>query len=339
MTTSSVARTEREFWLFVFRQTPRGSLADPVKFRYDGTRANTDHRGIGTGDLNGDGRTDVAVPAWRGVDVFYGAGRSLGRRTKLPSVLGADQVLVRDINRDARPDLVVSSRSSLEETAGVFLLTNRGSRFSTRRITPRMQWEIEVGDVNGDRRPDIVGVADRHGRPNNGGAVLDLCLQRRNGTFACQVREVRVQVGTLSGVEFADVTGDRRADVLVLNSFNQPFAEVVVFAQTRAGRLAEPVRLKTGHLPAAVEAADIDGDRRRDIVVSHSGPPYLGIFFHRPNGTFDREETYEAARGSYDGPKGLALGDVNGDRCPDVVLAGESSGVVVLGTRSASVCS
>jgi hypothetical protein len=53
--------------LFVFRQQSNGSLAPPLTFEAGSDPYVLLERGLGTGDLDGDSDTDVALATWNGV--------------------------------------------------------------------------------------------------------------------------------------------------------------------------------------------------------------------------------------------------------------------------------
>ena len=67
--------------------------------------------------------------------------------------------------------------------------------------------------------------------------------------------------------------------------------------------------------------ADVDGDGRKDALVTHGGWERLGVYRQFPNGDFLAEELYAIPYASAYEPQGLAVGDINGDGRPDAVIA------------------
>src|SRR5205823_121546 len=70
-------------------------------------------------------------------------------------------------------------------------------------------------------------------------------------------------------------------------------------------------------VPGRLRAADIDGDGRVDLVVAHSYGEGVGYYHQQPNGTLSAEEISPVAYDIYGPP---AVGDINGDSKPDVIV-------------------
>lgn len=79
--------------------------------------------------------------------------------------------------------------------------------------------------------------------------------------------------------------------------------------------------VSTHDLPMAVASADVDGDGRADIVVSHMGWMAVGVYLQQPSGLLGAEKRYAAPYGNFL-PGQLAVGDFNHDGLPDIAIAG-----------------
>ena len=77
----------------------------------------------------------------------------------------------------------------------------------------------------------------------------------------------------------------------------------------------------TGVNPAAIAAAELNGDGRIDLVTANSGSDDVSVLLGNGDGTFQAEERF--ATGPY--PRGLAAADLNGDGAIDIVTANENS--------------
>lgn len=243
--------------------------------------------GLAVLDLNGDGRPDLASanhpgnlavlvnrtpprsPAIRfapTTTVQLDAGPRVGPQGAVGGVAAAD------FDRDGRPDLATTHFSG--STAGLVLnRTPRGAP-SARLAAPvnvpvgGNPLGIAAGDLDGDRRPDIVTANVR------GGSVTVLLNRRsRAGGVRFVRRDVLVGAGA-SFVVLTDLDADGRLDVVSANWGDRSLT--VLSNRSRAGsglvlRRTASVRLRSRGL--IVRAADLDGDRRPDLVVLPLDPP------------------------------------------------------------------
>lgn len=130
-------------------------------------------------DMDGDGNADIilapapdpTIPA-QPLLILYGNGDgSFQAPVLLPLTRRYNQVVVADINRDNKPDLVLSDGS------GIAPITNLGSRaFSSEDhyVAGQGVSQLSVVDVNGDGFPDIVTA-------NPGGTTITVLLNQPNG--------------------------------------------------------------------------------------------------------------------------------------------------------------
>jgi hypothetical protein len=86
--------------------------------------------------------------------------------------------------------------------------------------------------------------------------------------------------------------------------------------------------------PEFIQAADIDGDGKLDLVYTNSEYGTVGVLFGAGDGTFPYDPV-EYPSGGY--AYGLVVADVNQDGAPDVVTAGDDfSGITVLLNQNGS---
>src|SRR5204863_7996030 len=88
-----------------------------------------------------------------------------------------------------------------------------------------------------------------------------------------------------------------------------------------------------GSGPYSVAAGDLNGDGRLDLVDANSLANSVSVLLGNGDGTLQAAQNFDAGLGS--GPTWALIGDVNGDRKPDILLANQhrNSGGVLLGNR------
>ena len=307
-----LAETTYDGALMLSAQEPDGSLAPPSKVA-DGS---WDGGSVAVGDLDGDGDEDVAMAAREGVFLLRQQAGRLARPERLPSSPAGHcvEIEVADMDGDGKRDIVVTAQDDGVAAAELAVLRNTGSGFERETVWNHWLNELEVGDINGDLRPDLVGDLW------SGGAAFVVWRQTETGWPPPEAVDVGdTPIDDVNAVEVADVTGDGRADVVVAGGGNTPGSYLGVVRQTGEGVLAPIVRYASSDLPSAVEAADVNGDGLRDAVILHTAPQ-VGIQLQRADGTLAPEVLVYAPTGYHD-PSGLTIGDVSGDGRPDLIAA------------------
>jgi hypothetical protein len=306
-----------DFKLVVYLQRPDGTLADPVRY------ANASHyackaSSLAVADLDGDGRKDVAIgESGCGVEIFIQqADGTLASGNWLPST-ESNRIRAADVDGDGLADLVGTGT----DTGQVSVWYQVGGRISLPSVYAVDNiggGDLEVGDLNGDGRPDLV-VTSLAGSPARSIGVL---YQQADGRYAAPVYVGVDTAWAARGVAIGDLNGDGRKDLAVSWGGGAP-AALSVFHQRADGSLATMVTLASGDYPGAMEIADLNGDGRLDVVVAHDGWGTVGTYLQGSNGSLQQEQLYVGTDGSAN-LHGLAVGDVNGDGRPDIAQAGLS---------------
>ena len=208
--------------------------------------------GLATGDFDGDGWQDVAVESadTKEVRVLRGGARGLGEVVAVPvGAMPYFRLGAANVAGDSYPDVLVPGHGD----STVRLVHRQGGRLvmapRTIRLTDRA-WVVVAGDVNGDRRQDIV-VAQTD--------AVSVWLAGRDGFDAAAGSPLALRGAT--EVTTGDLTGDGVADVAV-----GPWDgdEVTVLAgPTLAAR-----RVRTCERPIGLAIADVDGDRRSELLAA-----------------------------------------------------------------------
>ena len=290
---------------------------------------------IAIADVNGDGVPDllVATTVDQGQNNNPGfAGVYLGVTTAPGTYQSGVQypisgtnpsgIVVVDLTNSGSKDMVVSNFGS--GTASVFMhnSTTPGTFLTATTLTTGGQPnQVVSADINGDGLPDLV-FADM-----SGNAIVMLQSSTTPGQFAAPSN--LATGGQTASVAVADVNGDGKPDLVatVVDS-NGNNGQVLVFLQstTTPGTFAAPVSYPAGAQPEAVRIADVNGDNLPDLIVANRGPgtdgtgtPGVSVLLQNSAtaGTFLAPVTYSTPWGPLD----VAVGDLNGDGKPDLVVA------------------
>jgi len=191
---------------------------------------------------------------------------------------------------------------------------------------------VEIADVNGDKKPDLVVAnycSTECSYPPVEGSV-GVLLGKGNGAFGAVKTYPSGGDGAVS-VAVADLNKDGKPDILVANCGPEacgpgsPGGNVGVLLGNGNGTFKPVVNYPAANSPFNVVAADMNGDGKLDIVVSNWGTANpatndgaVTVLLGKGNGTFQPMQTFPS--GGAEAPS-VAVADVNKDGRPDIVLA------------------
>jgi hypothetical protein len=274
---------------------------------------------VAAGDLNGDGRADLAV-ANRGsgnITILINTGTGFTLGATIPSHPGAGVVYLADINRDGLPDVLCVNRPDLFSATSDNTITvarNLGNATfaapSFLNSTPSLT-SLAIGDVNGDLWPDLVAGA----RDTN---VVSVFFNNGSGGFPPSPTYRLVTLAQPIAVALADVTGDGRLDLITAHGVNTGGSEtnVAVFPGNGTGNFNAPINFGSGVGYKTLAVADINRDGLTDIIVGNGqSGARIDIFTNSGASTFPLHQSLPT---SY--IISLTVGDFNGDGWPDVAV-------------------
>lgn len=176
---------------------------------------------VAVADFDADGLQDAIAQTWSTGAVFYkGDGR--GGLTRIRAfntpLKGYNRILARDMNKDGRPDLVMTNGQGhgnwylmLNQSGGIF--AEPTAYALPRRASdnwPWMAWGADVADVNRDGRPDVI-VSLRSNRP----AGIAVYLATSDGGY--NLGEVLESYDGPEPVVMADLDGNGLSDIVTLH--------------------------------------------------------------------------------------------------------------------------
>lgn len=274
---------------------------------------------IAAGDLDGDGRKDLAVACFGGLSVHFGGAESAPVFVPLGKARhGA--VAVADMDLDGRDEALVHSNLHPAQTLFRVAFTADRKPLPAERSTVQTHFcsRMAVGDLDFDGLPDLL---------LSGFASRNLVIRFGNGCGGFRI--------TGSHWPLAEKGPDRRGfGVAVGRADPDPLHDLAVADGERVLLLQGNDRLgfvptgamEAGPRPTDVAFADLDGDGRDDLVVLNDHPfedlPLeLRILMNTGKGFQERMQIDGGARAT-----ALATGDLDGDGDIDLATAASLSG-------------
>ena len=232
-------------------------------------------------DVNGDSKPDLVTANngdfdGNGISVLLniGDGTFESKRDFGPGLSPRD-LAIGDLNGDGKTDLATLNDQNLGPVLSVFLNAGDGTFPAKREYgTPFDPTSVEIGDVNGDDKADLlVTSSDKEEGPG----VL-VYLNRGHGGFRRGVSpSLHGDWATGGGsVAIGDLNGDRKVDLAVTSRLHA----VSVLVNLGDGRFQKQLDYGTGAYPALIAIGDLNGDRRRDLLVMNSST--VSVLLNKP---------------------------------------------------------
>jgi hypothetical protein len=247
--------------------------------------------GIGVGDFDRNGWLDIATVNHgnNSVSIFTNRGifNSLSANNfnsgfKLTAGLNPITIDVADIDGDSKVDIAVGNYGS--GTVSIFKNNYSGGTLNTNSFSPKTDFIVgskpgylKLGDMDGDAKLDIVVLAE------STNSVSILRNTSTLGIVSSSSFAPRINLntgGTPYYISVGDMTGNGKLDIFITNFADGTatlWQNKSVPGSITSSSFFKRLNFTVGTKPFAGLLADIDGDRKTDMIVSNSGSNTLSI--------------------------------------------------------------
>ena len=272
------------------------------------------------GDLDEDGRPDIAVPneGTSDVSVFLndsGVGAFDARTDygvgEKPSCIFGD-----DLNNDGWQDLVTAD---IQGSTITVLMNNGDGTFAPGVSYPTDSddcRQVHGADLDGDLDIDLVATSHT---PTVGQGEIWIFRNRGAGTFFPGAPYTTVADGSFT-VEVEDYDGDGHPDIAV--GCREADRVTILLNDGTGGTFAFLGNYLAGNGPWDTDANDLDGDGDVDLLMADSFGNRLGVLRNDGSGAFSSSAYFVTSAF----PLGVNAADINGDGTIDAVTSNFSGG-------------
>jgi hypothetical protein len=343
-------------WLFTGKGG--GALNPAVLVPYAGSGGEASIT-LAAADFNGDGNLDLVVPTTTGFAVLLGNGNGTFDQESftfpLPSPTSVGSIAIGDLNLDGNQDIALTPairNHGRFNFVYIYLGNGSGGFAGPTSVDMPGGWPIAIGDVNGDRIPDLVssagyialGKGNGTFKPpyvewiafsgsydvvltdlrNNG--LTDIVMQGGVGVVSVLLSEGKGKFedgewlsvpGAFGCGAPADYNGDGRPDLAV----GTPQGITVLLGTGNASAPFTTGPALSLSFQSCPFEGDFNGDGIPDLLVVNgpqTSPGSILIYLGNGDGTF----TYKSSTAISTAIGGLVLGDFNHDGHLDVALSG-----------------
>jgi hypothetical protein len=298
-----------------------GTFQKPLKFAVPAPAA------LAVGDFDSDGNQDLAVVETSTGDgsiaIFLGDGAghfklSASYRTGVAPI----SVAAADFNGDGHLDLAVANNGGQSGQGSLMVFIGTGKGTFQKPVTYKIvgaPWAVAAGDLNGDHHPDLA--------VTNLGGYVSVFINDGTGKFLKPVT-YSATGGEVVDVKIADLRHDGKQDlilangsvgmVVLLNNGDGTFGKATIYPPTCQNCVA----------PEACVVADFNLDGKLDVACATSiDDSYL--FYGDGKGNFGSSIPIHDAI-NFQGGYGIAAGDFNNDKAPDLAIPIQIKGKVAI---------
>jgi formylglycine-generating enzyme required for sulfatase activity/outer membrane protein assembly factor BamB len=240
-----------------------------------------------------------------------------------------------DIDGDGKPDLVVTNGS--DNTVSVLRNTSASGSITASSFAPKVDfatgttpWDVAIGDMDGDGKSDIIVTN------NLSNTVSVLRNISSSGSITASSFAPKIDFTTGAGpsnVAIRDMDGDGKSDIIVTNNLSNTVSvlkNINASGSITESSFASNVDFITGTSPNSLTIGDVDGDGKPDLVVTIFSSNIISVLKNTSTSGSITESSFAPKIDFLTGlePTSVAMGDMDGDSKPDLVVTNGTSNTV-----------
>ena len=263
---------------------------------------------LAAGDLDGDGRLDLAVASWDDrLRLFLGQGDgTFAAGADYPTGDNPWRLVLADFNADGLADLACSSLGGAPAVFSVFLNQGGGAFAVTQVPTLSGQRGLAAADFDGDGDLDIALAVY---------ATDQLALHFNNGQGQFGAAQALAVADKPYDLAASDLNGDARPDLLLIHKDAQ--RQIWALPGLGGGLFGTPMVWSADRDMDQLLLADFNADRRQDLLVTCSGAGSVGVLLQPADGAWQPPFFESAGPGAY----APAAADFDGDGDLDLAVS------------------
>ncbi len=288
---------------------------------------------VATGDVDGDGKPDIVIANSGSATISVlrntSTSGSISAAAKIDFTTGSfpTSAAVGDLDGDGKPDLVVANGGS--STVSVFRNTSASGSIDASSFAAKVDFTsgttpyfIAVGDIDGDSKPDLVTANQ------NSNNISILRNTSTPGSISFAVKVDLPVANVPRSVVIGDIDGDGKPDLVAANNNSNTVSVLRNTSTSGSISAAAKVDFITGTTPRSVTLGDVDGDGKPDLVIANNAVPYSISVLRNTStlGNISAATKVDFTTGT--APVSTAVGDVDGDGIPEIVIANSASSSV-----------